>query len=205
MGPGDAGRAASEPPLYYALETIPYELASGGTLLDQLELMRLLSALCGALTALFAFLFIRETLPGVRWAWTVGGLGVSLAPLLGYISGALNPDALLAAVSAALFYLLARAFRGGLTTRLAVAIGALSAVGLLTKLNFLGLAPGVIVGLVVLTLRAPAAPRRAYAVLACALAIAASPALLYVVFRSTSAGLRVRLCRQSDAGRLDPP
>ena len=100
-----AGVAAPQPPLYYALETIPYYLGSGGTLLDQLALMRLLSALLAGLTALFAFLFLREALPAVPWAWTVGGLCTALAPLVGFISGAVNPDAMLCAVSAALFYL----------------------------------------------------------------------------------------------------
>lgn len=67
------GVATSQPPLYYALETIPYEPASGETLLeDRIELMRLLSALMGGLTALFSFLFLGEALPGARWAWTVG-------------------------------------------------------------------------------------------------------------------------------------
>ncbi len=180
-GPGDAGTASDEPPLYYALETIPYELGSDGSLLDRLQLMRLLSCLCGALTALFAFLFVREALPGVRWAWTVGGLGVALAPLLGYMSGAVNPDAMLFAVSAALFYLLARGFRRGLTPRLGVAIGTVVGIGLVTKLNFLGLAPGAIVGLIALTIRAPSKDRRSACVaLAIAIAIAASPMALYV-------------------------
>ena len=180
-GPGDAGTAASEPPLYYVLETIPYELGSGGTLLDRLELMRLLSALFGGLTALFAFLFVREALPRVRWAWTVGGLGVALAPLLAFMSGAVNPDALLFAVSAALFYLLARAFRRGLTRGLAVAIGAVVAAGLITKLNFLGLVPGAILGLVVVSFRGPAEDRHtSYLALALAVALAASPVLVYL-------------------------
>jgi 4-amino-4-deoxy-L-arabinose transferase-like glycosyltransferase len=184
-GPGGAGRAASEPPLYYALETIPYALASSGTLLDQLELMRVLSALFGGLTALFAFMFVREALPGVRWAWTVGGLGVALAPLLGLMSGGVNPDAQLFAVSAALFYLLARAFRRGLTPRVAAAIGATTAIGLLTKLNFLGLAPGLILGLIAITLRTPPRSRaRAYRALAIALAVGACPLLLYVASKS---------------------
>ncbi len=152
-GEGDAGVAASEPPLYYALETIPYALGSDGNELDRLELMRLLSASMAAITALFSFLFLREALPGARGAWTVGGLGVALAPLLGEVSGAVNPDALLYAVSAAAFYCLARAFRRGLTTRLAAAIGALAAIGFLTKLNFIGLAPGLLLGLVLLTVR----------------------------------------------------
>ena len=39
-GNGGTGLASSEPPLYYALETIPYALGSSGSLLDRLELMR---------------------------------------------------------------------------------------------------------------------------------------------------------------------
>ncbi len=186
-GPGDAGRAATEPPLYYALEAVPYELGSGGTLLDQLELMRLLSAVFAGLSALFAFMFVRETLPNCRWAWTVGGLGVALAPLLGFMSGAVNPDALLCTVSAALFYLLARAFRRGLTYTLAVAIGTATAVGLLTKLNFLGLVPGVAIGLIVITIQAlPRSRRSACIASAIALTIAASPVLLYLAFKSSA-------------------
>ena len=50
---------------------------------------------------------MRECLPGRPWAWTVGGLGVALHPVLGFISGGVNPDALLFAVCAALFYALA--------------------------------------------------------------------------------------------------
>ena len=181
-GPGEAGVAASQPPLYYALQTIPYELGSSGTILDRLELMRLLSALMAGITALFAYLFVREALPGVAWAWTVGGLSVALAPLLGFMSGAVNPDAMLYSVAAAVFYVLARAFRSGLTRRLAVAIGVLIAVGLLTKLNFIGLIPGVIVGLVVLARRAAATSgRTAYRSAALAVAIPASLACLYIV------------------------
>jgi 4-amino-4-deoxy-L-arabinose transferase-like glycosyltransferase len=179
---GDAGVAASEPPLYYALEAIPYGLGSGGTLLDSLELMRLLSALMAGLTALFSFMFVSEALPGVRWAWPVGGLGVALVPLLGFMSGAVNPDAMLFAVSAALFYFLARAFRRGFTLNAACAIGTVMAVGLLTKLNFIGLVPGATLGLVLLA-RAAArtSGRTAYKWLLLALAIAAFPAALYVL------------------------
>jgi Predicted membrane protein (DUF2142) len=186
-GTGGVGGSESDPPLYYALEIIPYELGSPGTILDQLELMRLESALMAGLTALFAFLFIREALPRVPWAWTVGGLGVALAPLLGFMSGAVNPDAMLFAVSAAIFYCLARAFRRGLTRGRAAAIGALTAVGLLTKVNFVGLAPGVILGLVVLAVRAPRSGRRgALCQLGLGAAIAVSPACVYVLVQLLS-------------------
>jgi 4-amino-4-deoxy-L-arabinose transferase-like glycosyltransferase len=184
---GAAGVAASQPPLYYALEAIPYSLGLRGTVLGRLELMRLLSALMAGLTALFAFLFLREALPRVPWAWTVGGLGVALAPMLGFMSGAVNPDAMLCAVSAAAFYCLARAFRHGLTPKLAIAIGAVTAVGFLTKLNFIGLAPGVLLGLIVLSIRAArTSGHAAYRSLALALAIAGSPIALDIVVNQLS-------------------
>jgi hypothetical protein len=180
-GDGEAGVAASEPPLYYALETIPYGLGSSGTVLDRLELMRLLSAVLAGLTALFAFLFIRETLPLNPWSWTVGGLGVALAPLLAEMSGGVNPDALLYTTCAALFYCLARAFRRGLTPRLAGAIGAATVVGLLTKVNFLGLIPGVALALALLTVRARRDGRGdAWRSLTTALAVSLAPPAIYV-------------------------
>jgi hypothetical protein len=186
-GTGKVGVAGSEPPLYYALETIPYELASGGSLLDRLELMRIFSALFAGLTALFAFLFVREALPGARWTWTVGGLAVALAPLLGFISGAVNPDGLLYAVSAALFYQLARCFRRGLTPRAGLAIGLTVAVGLLTKLNFFGMVPGVALGLLIVAWRTRAHARRdVLGGLALAFAPLAILAILYATLASST-------------------
>jgi len=185
-GSSAAGVATTQPPLYYALEAIPYTLA-GGNVLDRLQLMRLLSTLFAGLTALFVFMFIRETLPGTPWAWTVGGLSVALVPLLGFTSGIVNPDSMLFAVSAATFYALARAFRRGLDTGAAVAIGAVTAIGLLTKLNFVGLIPGVVLALVVLSVRAArVSGRSVYRLLGLSLAIAFSPAVLYGVVNALS-------------------
>ncbi|HTA12436.1 MAG TPA: DUF2142 domain-containing protein [Solirubrobacteraceae bacterium] len=180
-GSPNAGVAASQPPLYYALEAIPYVLAEHGSDLARLTLMRLTSALFAGLTALFVFLFVRETLPEPAWSWTVAGLAIALLPLLGMMSGSVNPDSLLYAISAAVFYALARAFRRGLDTHTAIALGALCALGLLTKLNFIGLAPGVLLGLVMLTVRASrVSGRSAYRLMALAGAIAISPVVAYV-------------------------
>jgi len=147
VGNGSAGDVDPEPPLYYALEALPYRAASSGTLVTRIAFMRLLSALLAGATALLAFLFVRECLPSRPWTWTVGGLVVAFAPMLGYVSGGVNPDALLFAVAAALFLCIARAFRRGLTRRLAFVIGAVIALGLLTKLNFYGLVPGAALAL----------------------------------------------------------
>lgn len=212
--PDGAGLAASQPPLYYAIEVIPYELASSGTLLDRLELMRLLSCLMAGLTALFTFLFLRETLPRERWAWTVGALAVALMPALAMMSGAVNPDALLFAVASTLFYLLARALRRGLTARTGTAIGITLAIGCLTKLTFVALVPGAVLALTVAARRrardratrmegsvAPP-PRRLWAV-GLALTVAAIPAGLYALFASSS-GLSIHVLSFLFSGALAP-
>jgi 4-amino-4-deoxy-L-arabinose transferase-like glycosyltransferase len=188
LGPGAAGHATSEPPLYYALEVVPYRIGGTSTMLVRLTLMRLMSALMAALSALFAWLFLRELLPGLPWAWTVGGLGVALAPLLGFMSGAVNPDAMLCAISAALFYCLARAFRRGLTRQLAIAVGVVIALGIMTKLNFIGLVPGAFLGLVILARREgqTSGHRICYRSLLTALLIALAPIILYALINAAS-------------------
>ncbi|HEY3960373.1 MAG TPA: DUF2142 domain-containing protein [Solirubrobacteraceae bacterium] len=180
-GLGQAGIASTEPPLYYAVQAIPYYLGSGNVL-TQLQLMRLLGSVFGALTALLAFLFLRETLPGTPLAATVGGLCVALQPLLAFMSGSVNPDSMLYTVAAAVFLCLARAFRRGLTFRLAIVLGLLIAAGFLTKLNFIGFAAGVYLGLLLLAVRgARSLGRRALASPALAACIGALPAIVYTL------------------------
>jgi 4-amino-4-deoxy-L-arabinose transferase-like glycosyltransferase len=177
-----AGVATSQPPLYYALEAIPYLIGYGGNALVRLELMRLLSALFAGLTALFTYSFLRETLRERSSGPVVGGLCVAFAPLLGFMSGAVNPDSLLFAISAALFWALARAFRRGLTYRGTALLGGLIALGLITKLNFAGLLPGALAGLAILALRE--ARRRgasAWRLFALGLGVAVSPLVPYAI------------------------
>jgi 4-amino-4-deoxy-L-arabinose transferase-like glycosyltransferase len=187
-GVGDAGAAASEPPLYYALQTIPYELGASGGVLAQIALMRLVSALMAGVTVLFTFLFVREILPSAPRAWTIAGLAVAFGPLLGFICGGVNPESMLCAVVAALFYCAARAFRRGLTPWLATAIGALTAAGLLTKLNFIGLVPGVALALLLAAVRLSrlAGVRHAARALAPAPILAAIPACAFVTINALS-------------------
>jgi 4-amino-4-deoxy-L-arabinose transferase-like glycosyltransferase len=186
-GPGGAGVATAQPPLYYALQTIPYIVGRRLSLLDRLQLMRLLSALMAGLTALFVYMFVREALPGARWAWVAAGLSIALAPQLGFMSGAVNPDSMLAAVSAATFFVIARAFRRGMSSGLAIAIGLVTATGLLTKVNYAALVPGVFVAIGVLAMRTARTSRRsAFVSLGLAAGIAASPVLLYALINLLS-------------------
>lgn len=174
--------ATPQPPLYYALAAIPFRVADGTTLLWRLWLVRFASVLLAGVTVLFVFLFLRETLPRWPWAWSVGALGVALQPVFGFMSGAANPDALLYASSAALFYLLARGFRRGLSARLAIAIGLALAIGCLGKSNFLGLVPGALVALLAIALRRERTPSlSALRLPALALLVAAVPVAVVAV------------------------
>jgi hypothetical protein len=153
-GTGDALTATNNPPLYYALQAIPYKLAPGGTVLSRLALMRVLSALMGALTVLLVFLFLRELLPARAWAWSTGALLAAFQPMFGFMSGGVNNDNLLYLAATGVLWSLARAFRRGLDTRGGLLIGAFLGLGLVAKLTLLGFVPAVALALLLLMRRA---------------------------------------------------
>jgi 4-amino-4-deoxy-L-arabinose transferase-like glycosyltransferase len=183
----EAGAAANNPPLYYALEAIPYRATRSANFFNRMLAMRLFSSLLAGFTVAFAVLFLRELLPGTPWAWTVGGLGMALHPLLGFVSGGVNPDALLWAACAALFWLIARSLRRGLTVARGAGIGAALAVGLLTKGAMLGMLPGGLFALAIGIWRAaPGAGRRVAArAAAVGVAVAALPPVAWLVYSRT--------------------
>lgn len=180
-GPGGASSATNQPPLYYALQAVPYWLSPSHDILFRLQMMRLLSALLAALTVLCVFLFLRELLPGTPWAWTVGALAVAFQPSFMFISAGVHGDNLLYLASAAVLLALARAFRRGLTTRRAAAIGAATAVGVLGKLTFLAFLPGIALAFALLAWRQRRAPREALTATGTAAAITAIPVGLYAL------------------------
>ena len=149
-------QTSSQPPLYYALGAMVYKLSPWKDLTDRVLLIRLLSAICAAITTLFIFMFLRELFAD-PWTWTVGALAVAFQPMFGFIAGGVHPDNLFFAASAALLFGLARAFRRGLTPALGAGIGAALAVGYLSKLNFVALIPGALVALGLLVWRTRAA------------------------------------------------
>jgi hypothetical protein len=130
---GDGGgneTAATHGPIYYAALAPAYLLA-GSSPFAQLTLMRLTSALIGALTVLFAYLLARELAPGRPWLAVLAGLLVAYEPMYGFISGAVNNDVGVNAGAAALELLLIRMLRRGVTLPLGLLTG-----GLLTLLPF---------------------------------------------------------------------
>jgi hypothetical protein len=185
VGQGGVTSITNQPPLYYALETIPYELSPSHDILARLELMRLLSALLAALTVLCVFLFLRELLPGYPWTWTVGALAAAFQPTFSFITAGVQGDSLLFLASAATFLALLRAYRRGLTVPRGAAIGVATAIGVLSKLTFIALTPGIALALALLTWRAfPAGRRQALRSLAVAVAVVVLPVVLYAVLNS---------------------
>jgi len=166
------GYVASNPPLYYALAAIPYRVAESASLYDRILAMRLLSAFFAGLLAVFVFLFLRELMPAYPLGATVGTLGVVLHPLTGFMAGGVSPEILVWVVCAAIFWLLARAFRRGLTLHSGLVLGLVIAAGLLTKLSVLTLVPGLVVAFALLVLAAPRGRRRRPAFLGAAAALA---------------------------------
>ena len=100
-------------PLYYYAVAPGYLVASGGSAFSQLEGVRLMSALIGALAAVFAFLTVREIAPRHAFAAVLAGLVVAFEPMYSFLSGALNNDIGVDAGAAAVVYLLVRLIRRG--------------------------------------------------------------------------------------------
>lgn len=185
LGSGDALSATANPPLYYALEAVPYKLG-GESVLTKLALMRVVSAVMGAITVLLIFLFLSELLPGTPLAWAAGALLAAFQPLFAFMSGGVNNDNLLYLTAAGTLWAIARAFRRGLSPPTGVALGLMLGVGLISKLTLIGFLPAAALALVLLVRRAVGPARRvALRGAAWAVALSAAPVLLYVILDRT--------------------
>ena len=107
--------AATHGPIYYAALAPAYVAASSSPF-SQLTLMRLTSALIGALTVLFTFLLARELAPGAPVAGGSRGAARRVSSrCTGSSPGAVNNDVGVNAGAAALELLLIRMLRRGVT------------------------------------------------------------------------------------------
>jgi len=144
--------AATHGAIYYAALAPAYWLASDSPF-SQLTLMRLTSALIGALTAVFAFLLARELAPGRPWLGVLAALLVAYQPMYGFISGAVNNDVGVNAGAAALELLLILMLRRGVTWRLGLLTGGLLVALPIVKETAYSLYPVVGIALVAIVYR----------------------------------------------------
>ena len=139
--------ASAYSPLYYALAAPLYAAGEDSSVFTRLWLMRLLSVLMAAGTAVCAFLAGREVLPHVRWAPAAAGASVAFLPMFAQLGGAVNNDNLLILLASLELYLLVRALRRGLTLASGVAIGAVLGLGIIAKPNMYAFVPVVALAL----------------------------------------------------------
>lgn len=117
--------SAAHGPLYYLALSPAYLLTRGGSVFSQLTLMRIFSALIGALVVMFTYLLVRELAPRRPWLGVLAALLVAYEPMYGFISGIVNNDVGVNAAAAALEFLLIRMLRRGISIPWGFLTGAL--------------------------------------------------------------------------------
>jgi 4-amino-4-deoxy-L-arabinose transferase-like glycosyltransferase len=122
---------ASNPPLYYAYEAVPYYAAPGGSFFSRVYAMRIMSALLFLAMIPLAWLIAAELFTP-RWARPLAAAIVALQPKLASLSASINPDVMLAAVWTGFIYVAVRTLRHGANPRRLIAAGLLAAASLLT-------------------------------------------------------------------------
>lgn len=152
------GPQASNPPLYYAYETVPYAAASGGDLFDRMLAMRLWSGLLMLVTAAGAWLLIGELVRD-RLLQLAGAACVGLQPMATFMSAAVNPDALLFASFSMGLWLAVRVARRGPSRGAVAGLLAAALVAALVKPAGLALVPAVVVVLAAALARRPGVRR----------------------------------------------
>jgi 4-amino-4-deoxy-L-arabinose transferase-like glycosyltransferase len=135
---------AFQPPAYYALAAGAYDLGDGLALPTRLLFARLVSVLLAAIAIAMTYLLARELIPGSPWPARGAALALALQPVFMFNESGINPDALMVAVASAIALVGAYAWRRGLTTRRALALGALTGLGVISKTNFLALLPSIL-------------------------------------------------------------
>jgi Predicted membrane protein (DUF2142) len=183
-GPNPAGQ---NPPLYYALETIPYHLSPGGSFFNRFYMTRFASGLLYVAAVAFMWLIASELFRAV-WARTLATGIFALHPKLAMLGAVVNPDILLVLTWTAFIYVGLRILRHGLTLRRLVGAGAAVAASVLTHGRGLAILPALLVLLGIAYLRWRPPVRKTLLVVAVVLGIAAVGLGIAGVFTSGVSG-----------------
>jgi 4-amino-4-deoxy-L-arabinose transferase-like glycosyltransferase len=122
---------AKNPPLYYAMEAIPYYVGSIGSFWDRLTLMRLSSGVLFLISIVFTWLIASE-LFARTWPRLIAAGCFALLHQMTALSGTINADNLLIAIWTAFLYVALRLVRHGPTVRRIFALCLLAGGSLLT-------------------------------------------------------------------------
>jgi hypothetical protein len=119
---GGLTTAATHGPVYYAAETIAYDVA-GSSLWSQLTATRIMSGLISALAVVFVLFAAREVAPRRRMFAVAAALLVGLNPMFTFIGASVNNDVGVNAAAALFLFLILRAALRGLSIPLALGLG----------------------------------------------------------------------------------
>ncbi len=144
---GGVNNASSNPPLFYAVEAVPYKLA-GGDVLDRLYAMRLVSVLFLLVAVVATWLLAGELFGRNRTLQLAAAAVVGFQPMATFMAGSVNPDSPLLAFWSLALWLGVRILRRGLTTKSALALAAVVGGAVLTKATgyLLVIAAAILIG-----------------------------------------------------------
>ena len=157
---GGPSSASQNPPLYYLYATVGYLFDNSGTVFGQLYSIRLWGVLLLALTTLGGWLLAGEVLGRRRLAQLACAAVIGLAPMVTFMSTAVNPDALTITAWTLGLWLGARVINHRAQTRDVAAMFALAAVAILTKADSYALAVADVFAVFIGWRRRPAGERR---------------------------------------------
>lgn len=182
-----ANPIAKNPPLYYGVAGIAYELSPDRSLFPRLFATRLFGVALLVLTVALTWLAASE-LTARTWARTLAAGVVALQPQLVFMAGVVNADILLVAIWTAFVALSLRTLKRGPTTACILGLFALAAMSPLTHGRGLALLPplAIVLALVWWRHRPPLRPVLAWAAGGAALLGAAL--LAFRLFTSSAGG-----------------
>jgi 4-amino-4-deoxy-L-arabinose transferase-like glycosyltransferase len=127
---------AGYPPLYYALEAIPYGIFYHASILTRSEAMRIFNILFLLVTVFFTYKTTLLVFKNKTAALTVAAL-VGFLPRFSFTSAGLDNDQLLISLSTILIYLLLKYLPEKLTIKKSLLLGLVFGLGLLSKQQFI--------------------------------------------------------------------
>ncbi|HEV2981803.1 MAG TPA: glycosyltransferase family 39 protein [Solirubrobacteraceae bacterium] len=186
---GSGNPLAKNPPLYYALMTIPYRAFVWLPLLKRVFLMRLLNVLFYLATIVFAWLLAGELFGAVRWKQALTAGVVALEPQMAFLSVTINPDNLLIALTTGFLLASVRLIKRGPSPWRVLAASLFAAAASLTHGRGLVTLPVLAVVLVVTWIRHRPAARGTLVLAAAGVAPVGAAFLFYALFgKATGSG-----------------
>lgn len=138
-----------QPPLYYLLGAVVYKASEGASLDRQVMALRALSIFFGALLLLAVYALAGLTLPGRPLLALAATAFVGAVPMQQFLSAAVQNDSLSLLVMTLVLAVLVAGLRYGFADRLALVLGLLLGLALLTKVTIYGAVPLALLAILV--------------------------------------------------------